>query len=65
MDLNQFLKSCHEKINLHPNFVLKQCDPGTVTYINPFCLYHIEKPLIGYINVSKYKLINNKTVIGV
>lgn len=52
MDLNSFLKSCHEKVNLHPDFVLKQCDPRTVSYINPFSSYDVEKPLIGYIYVS-------------
>lgn len=52
MDLNNFLKTCHEKVNLHPDFILSQCDSSTVSYIQPFCLSGVEKPIIGYIYVS-------------
>lgn len=59
MDLSNFLKACHEKVNLHPDFVLKQCDPGTISYIHPFCLNDIENPIVGYIYVSIYiKVVN-------
>ncbi|XP_060878579.1 uncharacterized protein LOC132950955 [Metopolophium dirhodum] len=49
MDLNNFLKFCHGKVNLHPEFVLNQCDPNTISYIRPFCLSGVEKPIVGYI----------------
>lgn len=52
MDLNSFLKSCHEKVNLNPDLVLTQCDPSTVSYIQPFSLISVENPIIGYIYVS-------------
>lgn len=55
MDLNHFLKGCHEKINLHPDFILEQHDPSTVSYIQPFCLNDNENhPLVGYVYVSTY-----------
>lgn len=52
MDLNNFLKECHEKVILHPDFVLQLCDPKTVSYIQPFCLSDVDNVLVGYINVS-------------
>lgn len=52
MDLKHFIKTCHEQVNLHPDFVLDQCDPNTVSYIQPFCLNFVGNPLIGYIYVS-------------
>jgi len=52
MDLNNFLKFCHGKVNLHPEFVLNQCDPNTISYIRPFSLSGVEKPIVGYIYVS-------------
>lgn len=51
MDLDSFLRNCHEKINLQSDFVLNQFDPSTVSYIQPFCLNDTEKPLIGFIYV--------------
>lgn len=52
MDLNNFLKCCHERVNLHPDFVLNQCDPNTISYIRPFCPSGVENPIVGYIHVS-------------
>lgn len=52
MDLNSFLKSCHEKVNLNPAFVFTQCDTSTFSYIQPFCSNSIKNPLVGYIHVS-------------
>lgn len=57
MDLNTFLKSCHGKVNLHPEFVLNQCDPSTISYVQPFCFNSDEKPLVGYIYVSIISLL--------
>lgn len=71
MDLINFLKACCDKLNLHPNFVLKECDPSTVSYIQPFCLYGVEKSIVGYIYVSTYlyssceQIMNNKIVVGI
>lgn len=52
MDLNSFLKSCLEKVNLNPELVLTQCDPSTISYIQPFSLISTENPIVGYIHVS-------------
>lgn len=50
--MDNFLKNCHRKMNLHDDFVLNQCDPNTVSYIQPFCLDSVENPIVGYIYVS-------------
>lgn len=52
MNLNSFLKSCLEKVNLNPELVLTQCDPSTISYIQPFSLISTENPIVGYIHVS-------------
>lgn len=52
MDLSSFKKLCNEKLNLHHDFLLNQYDPNTISYIQPFCLDSVEKPLVGYIYVS-------------
>lgn len=67
MDLDNFLRHCHEKVNLHSDFLLNQLDPSTISYIQPFCSNDAENPLVGYIYVSvfilylyNFKLINYK-----
>lgn len=52
MDLSEFMKDCHEKINLHPDLILRQCVSSSVSYIRPFCLNDNENPLVGYVYVS-------------
>lgn len=52
MDLNSFLDNSLSEVNLPSNFVLKICDPSTVSYIQPFCFNVAENSIIGYIYVS-------------
>lgn len=61
MDFKDFIKTCYEKVNLHQDFVLNQCDPKTISYILPFCLNFLEKPIIGYIYVNIiFKFLKNR-----
>lgn len=52
MDLQNFVKECHEEVNLQPEFVIQQYDPKTVSYIKPFCLSDVDNILVGYTYVS-------------
>lgn len=51
MDLSNFTRTCHEKVNLNAEFLLTACDPKDVSYIQPFCTEDNLKPIIGYIYV--------------
>lgn len=65
--MDNFIKLCHKKLNLHHDFILNQCDPNSISYIQPFCLDRVENPLIGYIHVSviiiHVLMVSNKNTI--